>query len=108
LILINVEVDGWLFFGGRKYASFRDERASKDLDGYFGLISIGADYVLNRLLLRYRVAAMSASPDRPQIDVGCRFRPVGVKQRRRYAPACGTRGTSVGRLPGSDVSTRAR
>ena len=34
-----------------KYASFSDNRASNDLGGHFGLVSIGADYVLNRSLL---------------------------------------------------------
>jgi outer membrane autotransporter protein len=34
-----------------KYASFRDNRASSDLDGHFGLVSVGADYVLSRSFL---------------------------------------------------------
>ena len=31
-----------------KYGSFRDNRANNDIDGHFGLVSIGADYVLSR------------------------------------------------------------
>lgn len=34
-----------------KYASFRDSRSNNDLDGHFGLVSLGADYVLNPSLL---------------------------------------------------------
>ena len=34
-----------------KYASFRDRRASSDLDGHFGIVTIGADYVLSPKLL---------------------------------------------------------
>ena len=34
-----------------KYGSFSDGRADADLDGHFGLLSIGADYVLGRTLL---------------------------------------------------------
>ena len=34
-----------------KYASFSDSRSRNDLDGHFGLISIGADYVLSPSLL---------------------------------------------------------
>ena len=30
-----------------KYNSFHDNRSSNDLDGHFGLLSVGADYVLN-------------------------------------------------------------
>jgi outer membrane autotransporter protein len=34
-----------------KYSSFRDDHANNDLDGHFGLFTIGADYVFNRSLL---------------------------------------------------------
>jgi hypothetical protein len=34
-----------------KFSSFRDTRAASNLDGYFGLMTAGADYVLNRSLL---------------------------------------------------------
>ncbi len=34
-----------------KYNSFRDSRSNNDLDGHFGLLSVGADYVLNPSLL---------------------------------------------------------
>jgi Autotransporter beta-domain/Bacterial Ig-like domain (group 3)/IPT/TIG domain len=34
-----------------KYASFRDKRTTTDLDGHFGIVTIGADYVLNPKLL---------------------------------------------------------
>jgi outer membrane autotransporter protein len=34
-----------------KFSSFRDTRADNNLDGYFGLVTVGTDYVLNRALL---------------------------------------------------------
>jgi outer membrane autotransporter protein len=33
------------------YGSFQDHRSSSDIDGHFGIVSVGADYVLNRKLL---------------------------------------------------------
>jgi outer membrane autotransporter protein len=34
-----------------KYTSFRDSRATSDIDGHFGVISVGADYVVRPSLL---------------------------------------------------------
>ncbi len=34
-----------------KFTSFNDNRAGADLDGHFGIVSVGADYVLSRSLL---------------------------------------------------------
>ena len=34
-----------------KYTSFRDGRGQADIDGHFGMLSVGTDYVLNRSLL---------------------------------------------------------
>ena len=33
------------------YGSFQDHRSSSDIDGHFGIVSVGADYVINRALL---------------------------------------------------------
>jgi Autotransporter beta-domain/IPT/TIG domain len=54
------------------YASFGDRRLGTDLDGHFGMLSLGADYVVNSRLLLGAMAqfdTMSESSDIDAIDI---------------------------------------
>ena len=50
-----------------KYESFGDSRGPGDLDGRFGLVSIGADYVANRKLLVGAVVQIDSMRQRSQL-----------------------------------------
>jgi hypothetical protein len=50
-----------------RYVSFRDKRASRDLDGHFGLVSI-ADYVTSRTLLVGAMAQFDSMRQRSHLQ----------------------------------------
>ncbi len=50
------------------YASFGDRRLGSDLDGHFGLLSLGADYVVNSRLLLGAMAQFDTMSERSDVE----------------------------------------